>query len=867
MAHEGQHWHANEKCFSCKTCSSSLLGRPFLPRRGLIYCSVGCSKGEAGSAGPGQHQQLQAQPAMAPTTLQATNAMTTANSDKLVNFDNANNKSSKKPVNETSDLSFSEQSSFTTSPQIGRKDGSSGIGSGGTKSSDAMSNRSSSQNSGAPNCLWTQPADSDQSVTPTKSLTESARVPPNGHAFPVLHAKATSASPTTSASSDAQPQPMPTRPPQQPVFKLNGMRSPSQERRRPKIPPPVKEKPKLINPHLLDPSAMNGGGEDASSRILSLLPPRSPQVKRRESWNEYDAKYDRYGSLGRKETMGRHRSRYQQAQQQQPGPHHHNRSSSSTGLSVSSSPRLVRAAVNAYSTENFNDTSYVNASMVQSVKSPIMGRKALQQHQQQTGIVASQPSPMLPQRHFEAVTSIDQILQQQQQQPPAHFADQPSKYSDYLMMHQQQPVTTPNKTIDRRQLERNLELLIADRGVEAISALTKEMSSSQITQLLQLTRNKLEVGSSTSANEVRSRRPLDLSSLDDSKLENILSELSVADQFQQQPEFQHGQYVAGGSSRMAPMPEYGRRSRHRQDSTSDDEGNGNGGLDRRHHSQRRSSHNHQQPGYPNPPMELQQQRSSKNLSVHFDPNQVRGSPPDEQDRRRHHHPHQYQQHQQQQHAMLTPDVYRRSRHGVGGSGRYEYAPQQPHHAHPQAQQQFEDPSMLRFGSLPRSNSYSGRMHMQSEEMFDGGRRASSGRRRRFYEAAAHVPHGAAAAGEGYFSSSSSDSDDDPYAYQLPPRKAYGGVRVSYVPNDRRAAQKQLQHRRNKSDLQLSRPQQQQQQRGHHVPRGEHRRHMPQQQQQLQPQSLPAGAAGVPPGQGRHPAQLGEGHDKDKCSIS
>ena len=33
------------------------------------------------------------------------------------------------------------------------------------------------------------------------------------------------------------------------------------------------------------------------------------------------------------------------------------------------------------------------------------------------------------------------------------------------------------------------------------------------------------------------------------------------------------------------------------------------------------------------------------------------------------------------------------------------------------------------------------------------------------------------------SSSSSDSDD-PYAYQLPPRRAYGGVRISYVPNDR-----------------------------------------------------------------------------------
>ncbi|MCP3662310.1 MAG: hypothetical protein GY696_07405, partial [Gammaproteobacteria bacterium] len=33
-------------------------------------------------------------------------------------------------------------------------------------------------------------------------------------------------------------------------------------------------------------------------------------------------------------------------------------------------------------------------------------------------------------------------------------------------------------------------------------------------------------------------------------------------------------------------------------------------------------------------------------------------------------------------------------------------------------------------------------------------------------------------------SSSSSDDDDPYAYQLPPRRAYGGVRISYVPNDR-----------------------------------------------------------------------------------
>ncbi|XP_064633288.1 prickle planar cell polarity protein 3-like isoform X2 [Lineus longissimus] len=45
MTHEGQHWHANDRCFSCNSCRVSLLGQPFLPKRGLIYCSTECSRG------------------------------------------------------------------------------------------------------------------------------------------------------------------------------------------------------------------------------------------------------------------------------------------------------------------------------------------------------------------------------------------------------------------------------------------------------------------------------------------------------------------------------------------------------------------------------------------------------------------------------------------------------------------------------------------------------------------------------------------------------------------------------------------------------------------------------------------------------
>lgn len=43
MSHGGQHWHANEICFSCSKCHISLLGKPFLPRKGVIYCSIACS--------------------------------------------------------------------------------------------------------------------------------------------------------------------------------------------------------------------------------------------------------------------------------------------------------------------------------------------------------------------------------------------------------------------------------------------------------------------------------------------------------------------------------------------------------------------------------------------------------------------------------------------------------------------------------------------------------------------------------------------------------------------------------------------------------------------------------------------------------
>lgn len=46
MTYDGLHWHATENCFSCGQCKSSLIGCPFLPHQGRIYCSKACALGE-----------------------------------------------------------------------------------------------------------------------------------------------------------------------------------------------------------------------------------------------------------------------------------------------------------------------------------------------------------------------------------------------------------------------------------------------------------------------------------------------------------------------------------------------------------------------------------------------------------------------------------------------------------------------------------------------------------------------------------------------------------------------------------------------------------------------------------------------------
>ncbi|XP_014117348.1 PREDICTED: prickle-like protein 3 isoform X3 [Pseudopodoces humilis] len=45
VTHRGQHWHPLPGCFRCAPCGLPLLGRPFLPRGGQIFCSPRCAQG------------------------------------------------------------------------------------------------------------------------------------------------------------------------------------------------------------------------------------------------------------------------------------------------------------------------------------------------------------------------------------------------------------------------------------------------------------------------------------------------------------------------------------------------------------------------------------------------------------------------------------------------------------------------------------------------------------------------------------------------------------------------------------------------------------------------------------------------------
>lgn len=316
--------------------------------------------------------------------------------------------------------------------------------------------------------------------------------------------------------------------------------------------------------------------------------------------------------------------------------------------------------------------------------------------------------------------------------------------------HREQQTGPQDQMKDRLFLERNLERLMAERGVSVIGELTNQMSPDQLEMLVGHMKERL-----ASPHSRGSRQPIDLATVGEMGLDKFLSQLSLhqlgaegslnpADNNlrssgAQPPNLPVKQSkkrsVSGGHlgvSSVSSMPDLS--DCHKSDSSSDEAAVGEKSS---RHKPRKSNLSGRQKSKTE--LNTTNNNSSKNLNVRFDPNQVpdrspysgRSQEPAAEGGRRH-----------------------RSGHRQHRSG---------HHKN-RSSSRTRVKEVSRTGSLPRSHSYSGRSGLVdgygSRQLEDDDLSDCS-----------------------TCSSSSSDSDD-PYAYQLPPRRAYGGVRISYVPNDR-----------------------------------------------------------------------------------
>jgi len=389
-----------------------------------------------------------------------------------------------------------------------------------------------------------------------------------------------------------------------------------------------------------------------------------------------------------------------------------------------------------------------------------------------------------------------------------------------------------NYATDKYFLERNLEKLVAEQGVGGvIGELTNQMSPQQLEVLVRAMKEKL-----ASPDSRGSRQPIDLATIGEISLDKFLSQLSLhqmnnlADNNNLQPQQiqQQQQQVqqpptlpmkqskkqrsaSGSGALVSSMPDLS--DCHKSDTSSDDVQRGAQARSPRH-KPRKSNLSGKQKSK----TDLSQAEGGTGSvnKVRFDPAQVPERSP-----------------HSGRHERESSERHRRHR-----SSRHHRHRDRHHRERSSSRSRGQVPEVSRTGSLPRSHSYSGRTGLA--EIYSNGRVMEDDER-----------------SECSTCSSSSSDSDDPYAYQLPPRRAYGGVRISYVPNDRFA----LSHRDHRHlsgrrslrtftpgpELSAAPPGPGAQVRGHHLTHP--------------PPELHLGQAG-----GRRDT-MSQDRDKDKCIIS
>ena len=937
--------------------------------------------------------------------------------------------STSRKINETSDLSLSEQSSFTTSPQTERKNTESKPSSHNVGNSQNYYRNSSSTKSGTLSSDYsTNPSSQNSSVgfvwkpnstrhvdvnSPSDSQSSTGSHPSSGIND---HANGNSSKVTKplhlNENFDKQ-QNQTKNEPQDQAHKLSKQSSHVNQlvqNFNKMFPQASTEKRDIKNqssgpssksgpiPHSSDNSLKDRSGSPTPQRTLSngLSDSWGSSMQRSHSrFNEdddtyYDTKYGKFGSLGRKESMGRYR-KYQPTK-------------SSSGAITFGSPRLVQRSTalklasdpnpNNPSDNLFTDTGspkYVNTSAIlgqqpqkhmpsyhqynkdlhnqnQVTRSPVVGRRGLQQQSSQRDNCVKQISKNLNNdfskygfdaernQRLHPVTTIQQVLYNngspsgnqsapQMNQIPNGYDQGPSPVQQPqplpLMNNMDHGMTRPEfhssgqkfpssggmlignnpavnhnsssssttssnfipplqKSIenshvqqsqssggDRVILERNLEKLITQKGLEVLGQLTAEMTHDQIERLLHKTKEKLASNSTNQPNgspsdfgnfeqsgPSRSRRPLDIDFTRNHDLDGYLSQqLQVApvptngmgnipnshQRYGSQtscPSWAHEgdsfNSTPSGSKTKSPdlsnlkfMPHQDMNGRRGDESSSNEEDdncrngmkpkkgnlvNGYNAYEGNHHHMGKRHHSKHRHDRLNASFSGEVM-GAKNLSVRFDPEQDpnMGNPamhrpnypdypssPYTEQKSRHfspqgyphshhqrshstsHHHHHHRHHREQkpfhqrsssssrqpqatstQHLQHYKEDYPDGHHGQSN---YNHQPISRSHSYSSGQAGFANSN-----DQQRGNGYHNHQHQSSSHMMPSAMRGQTpnskrkhGRNVAFYDDEdGRCPTCS--------SDSSSDSDDDPYAYQPAPRKAYGGVRLAYVPNDRRRA--------------------------------------------------------------------------------
>ena len=943
---------------------------------------------------------------------------------------------SRKVNNETSDLSLSEQSSFTTSPQTERKTAADSKpnafsnspqhyyrNSASTKSGTLSSNYStnqSSQNSSigfvwkpnsAQNCGGQSPRESQ--VTNSVVIGDKIDKPAGTQSFSNDNLDTNKHNIDQNQPKDlSEKQTRPQNHVNQLVNSFNKMFPQSL---------PVKSESKNMAGQRLENDSPYSQKNDKSQsprdnslidRVANTSTQRKLSNGLSDSWGNsmqrsngravpddddtyYDTKYGKYGSLGRKESMGRYR-KYQPTK-------------SSSGVITFGSPRLMQRSaamkmpLNIQQPDNlFTDTGspkYVNTSVIlgqqphhkpsnqppqhnnalvsqpQVTHSPVVGRRGLQQEGSQRdnygkhvvknlGKDFSQYGNDVNSR-LHPVTTIQQVLYNNGNQitstssnaaayPPlpngfdqgqspiqqlhptsamVNSTDNALSRSEVTHSHQRFPSTgvgmhvgsnpglnhnsssssstssnfiPPLQTSadsqnisqvtrsggDRIILERNLEKLITQKGLEVLGQLTAEMTQDQIERLLHKTKEKLgthptgnptgspsDFGNFESAEASRSRRPLDIDFTRNHDLDGYLSQqlqlapapktgitrgINSHQRYGSQtscpswaqegdsynPNHNGGKTKSPDLNNLKFMPHQEMNGRGGGDESSDEDDDNNVSKSRKGNL---VNGNHHYQGPPNVMSKKHHNKhrhdrlnasfhgegiGAKNLSVRFDQgsehgmaNQHNTRPPYPNypsspyiEQRSHHLPPQGYPHSHHQRSHSTSHHHHHRHHrdhkpfhqrsasssrqqqttstqhlqqhfkedshdgSQGHNTSYNHQPISRSHSYSSGQAGFANAiEQQRGGGYPHPQQHGHHRNQSPSMMMPSAMRGQTPNTKRKHGRNVAFHDDEDGRCPTCSSDSSSDSDDDPYAYQPAPRKAYGGVRLAYVPNDRRRA--------------------------------------------------------------------------------